>query len=68
MERYLGYSNLATHILVTYVLILIIIIIFIVVIIIKIESAVQGRERVKTLYQSEDPNTTQHNQPTEGRK
>ena len=31
----------------------------IIIIIIKIESAVQGRERVTTLYQSEDPNPTQ---------
>ena len=36
-----------------------------VIIIIKIESAVQGRERVRTLHQSKDPNPTQ---PTRGRK
>ena len=35
-------------------------------IIIKPESAVQGRERVRALYQSEDP--TPHNQHMEGRK
>ena len=29
---------------------------YIIIIIIKIESAVQGRERMRTLYQSEDPN------------
>ena len=29
------------------------------IIIIKIEAAVQGRERVRTLYHSEDPNPTQ---------
>ena len=34
-------------------------------IIIISESAVQGRERVRTLYQSKDPNPTQ---PTHGRK
>ena len=39
--------------------------IIIIIIIIKIESVVQGRERVRTLYQSEDPNPTQ---PTHGRK
>ena len=32
-------------------------------IIIILESAVQGRERVRTLYQSKDPNPTQ---PTDG--
>ena len=37
----------------------------IIIIIIILESAVQGRERVKTLYQSKDPNPTQ---PTHGRK
>ena len=37
----------------------------IIVIIIILESAVQGRERVRTLYQSKDPNPTQ---PTHGRK
>ena len=36
-----------------------------VIIIIILESAVQGRERVRTLYQSKDPNPTQ---PTHGRK
>ena len=35
------------------------------VLIIILESAVQGRERVRTLYQSKDPNPTQ---PTHGRK
>ena len=35
------------------------------IIIIKIESAVQDRERVWTLYQSEDPNPIQ---PTHGMK
>ena len=35
-------------------------------IIIKNESAVQGLVRVRTLYQSEDPNPTQPN--LEGRK
>ena len=35
------------------------------IIIIKIESAVQGQERVRILYQSKDPNRTQ---PTNGRK
>ena len=35
------------------------------IIIIILESAVQGRERVRTLYQSQDPNPTQ---PTHGRK
>ena len=30
-----------------------------------LESAVQGRKRVRTLYQSKDPNPTQ---PTHGRK
>ena len=40
-------------------------IIIIIIIIIKLESAVQGRQRVRTLYQSEDPNSTQ---PTHGRK
>ena len=39
--------------------------IIIIIIIIKIESAVKGRERVRTLYQSEDPNSTQI---THGRK
>ena len=34
-------------------------------IIIILESAVQGRERVRTLYPSKDPNPTQ---PTHGRK
>ena len=29
--------------------------------IIEIESAVQGRERVRTFYQSEDPNPTKPN-------
>ena len=38
---------------------------FIIIIIIKIEAAVQGRQRVRTLYQSEHPNPTQ---PTHGRK
>ena len=37
-----------------------------IIIIIILESAVQGRERVRTLYQSKDP--TPHNQPMEGRK
>ena len=36
-----------------------------IIIITKIESAVQGRERVRTLYQSEDPDPTQ---PTRDRK
>ena len=36
-----------------------------VIIIIILESAVQGRERVKTLYQSKAPNPKQ---PTHGRK
>ena len=36
-----------------------------IIIIIILESAVQGRERVRTLYQSKDPNPTQ---PTHGRK
>ena len=36
------------------------------IIIIKTVSAVQGRKRVRALYQSEDP--TPHNQPMEGRK
>ena len=36
-----------------------------VIFIIILESAVQGRERVRTLYQSKDPNPTQ---PTHGRK
>ena len=40
--------------------------IIIIIIIIKTESAAQGRERVRALYQSEDP--TPHNQPMEGRK
>ena len=31
----------------------------IIIVIIKLESAVQGRERVRTLYESEDPNPTQ---------
>ena len=31
----------------------------IIIIIIILESAVQGRERVRTLYQSKDPNPTQ---------
>ena len=40
-----------------------------IIIIIKIESAVQGRERVRTLYQCINPKTpTQHNLPMEGRK
>ena len=38
---------------------------FVIVIIIILESAVQGWERVWTLYQSKDPNPTQ---PTHGRK
>ena len=37
------------------------IIIIIIIIITKAESAVQGRERVRAFYQSEDP--TPHNQP-----
>ena len=37
----------------------------IIIIILILESAVQGRERVRTLYQSIDPNPTQ---PTHGRK
>ena len=37
----------------------------IIIIIIILESAVQGPERVRTLYQSIDPNPTQ---PTHGRK
>ena len=37
----------------------------IIIIIIILESAVQGRERGETLYQSKDPNPTQ---PTNGRK
>ena len=37
----------------------------IIVIIINLESAVQGRQRVRTLYQSKDPNPAQ---PTHGRK
>ena len=41
------------------------IIIIITIIIINMESAVQGRERVRRLYQSKDPNPTQ---PTHGRK
>ena len=36
----------------------------IIIIINKIELAVQGRERVRTLFQSEEPNPTQ---PTHGR-
>ena len=36
-----------------------------IIIIIKIESGMQGRERERTLYQSEDPNPTQ---PTNGMK
>ena len=40
--------------------------IIIIIIIIKTESAVQGRERVRALYQTEDP--TPHNQPMERRK
>ena len=36
-----------------------------IIIIIIIESAVQGRERLRALYQSKDPNPTQ---PTHGRK
>ena len=36
-----------------------IIIIIIIIIIIKLESAVQGRERVRTLYQSKHPNPTE---------
>ena len=47
-------------------LLLFFIIIVIIIVIIKIESAVQGRERVRTLDQSNDP--TPHNQPMEGRK
>ena len=43
-----------------------IITIIIIIIVIKIESAVQGREAVRALYQSEE--TTPHNQPMEGRK
>ena len=39
--------------------------IFIIIIIIIMKSAVQGRERVRTLYQSKDHNPTQ---PTHGRK
>ena len=35
------------------------------IIIIILESAVQGQERVRSLYQSKDPNPTQ---PTPGRK
>ena len=35
-----------------------------IIIIIILESTVQGRERVRTLYQSKDPNPTQ---PTHGR-
>ena len=42
------------------------IIIIIIIIIIKTESAVQGRERVRALNQSEDP--TPHNQRMEERK
>ena len=38
---------------------------FCIIIIIILESAVQGRERVRTLYQPKDPNPTQ---PTHGRK
>ena len=37
----------------------------VIIIIVKIESAVEGRERVRTLYQPEDHNPTQ---PTHGRK
>ena len=40
-------------------------VVIIIIIIIIMESAVQGRERVRTLYQSKDPNPTQ---PTHGRK
>ena len=40
-------------------------VIIIIIIIIILESAVQGRARVRTLYQSKDPNPTQ---PTHGRK
>ena len=40
--------------------------IIIIIIIIILESAVQGRVRVRTLYQSKDP--TPHDQPMEGRK
>ena len=39
--------------------------VIVIIIIIILESAVQGRERVRTLYQSKDPNPTQ---PTHGRK
>ena len=38
---------------------------YIIIIIIILESAVQGWERVRTFYQSKDPNPTQ---PTHGRK
>ena len=41
------------------------VVILFVIIIIILESAVQGRERVRTLDQSKDPNPTQ---PTHGRK
>ena len=41
------------------------VIVIIIIIIIISESAVQGRERVRTLYQSKEPNPTQ---PTHGRK
>ena len=39
--------------------------IIIIIIIIILKSAVQGQERVRTLYQSKDPNPTQ---PTHERK
>ena len=38
---------------------------YFIIIIIKTESVMRGRERVRALYQSEDP--TPHNQPMEGR-
>ena len=44
---------------------MIVVVAVLIIIIIKKESAVQGRERVRTPYQSEDPNPTQ---PTSGRK
>ena len=47
------------------IIVIIIIVIIIIIIIIILESAVQGRERVRTLYQSKDPNPTE---PTHGRK
>ena len=40
-------------------------ILYFIIIIIYVESAVQGRERGRTLYQSEDPNSTQ---PAHGKK